>query len=95
MSFTGSERAEQHHVLCLGDELAGGQMGDGGAAGSALMVEVERLDCLAGWNPAARMRISAPDDSRENTSRESAADRYSSCVQLESRAWSVRRAALS
>jgi hypothetical protein len=51
MRLAGAGRTGQHDVLGFGDALGGGQVGDGVAAESGLVVEAELLDRLAGWEP--------------------------------------------
>lgn len=81
MGFPGSE---QDDVGGFGEERTGGQVRDGVAFEAGLMVKSSR-DLRAG-NPAARARISAPEASLAATSRDRTAARYSSWVQLASRA---------
>jgi hypothetical protein len=49
--FAGAGWSEEHHVLLRGDEIQGAKVGDGLALEGPLMVEVELLQALAGWEP--------------------------------------------
>ncbi|MGO4235902.1 hypothetical protein AB4Y79_07450 [Pseudarthrobacter sp. YAF2] len=85
-----------HKVLGrFGEERAGGQVRDGVASETWLVVKAELLERLAGREPGCLARISAPEASRAATSRDRTAARYSSWVQPVSQAWSASLAVTS